>query len=99
MHNQLKKLFHVNFLIICFIIAFAMLSFALITSFPYINGYALQNKNIYKRINKTLKEEHLPTGLPPAFRFQEYYVELNEKTDIDLIIKPDSKKIKVEVIV
>ena len=98
MYNKLKKLFHANFLIICFIIAFVVLSFALITSFPYINGYALQNKNIYKRINKTFKEEHLTIGLPPAFRFQEYYVELHEKTDIDFIIKPDSKKIKVEVV-
>lgn len=98
MYNMLKKLFHPNLLGVYFIIAFAVLAFALVTSFPYINGYALQNKNIYKKINKTLLEEHLTTKLLPAFRFHKYYVELNEKTDIDLIIKPGTKNIKVEVI-
>ncbi|OGI06950.1 MAG: hypothetical protein A3F80_01935 [Candidatus Melainabacteria bacterium RIFCSPLOWO2_12_FULL_35_11] len=83
MYNKFKKLFHPNLLGVYFIIALAVLAFALLTSFPYINGYALQNKSIYKKINKTLLEEHLTTKLLPAFRFHKYYVELNEKTDID----------------
>ena len=98
MENISKKSHIIKLLLVNIFISLLLLIIALWTSFPYIQGYALQNKNIYKRINKTLMEEHLITGLPPAFRFDEYYVELNERTDIDLIVKLAAKKVKVEVI-
>ncbi|MBI3590046.1 MAG: hypothetical protein HY094_01550 [Candidatus Melainabacteria bacterium] len=98
MHNELKKLFHSNLVVIYFIIAFAVLSFALITSLPYIKGFALQTKHYPLKINRTLAQENLTSSLLPAFKFNKYYIELKEKTEIELFITPDSKNIKVEVI-
>ncbi len=98
MYNLVKKIFHPNLLVIYFIVAFAVLLFALVTSFPYIKGDALQTKHYPLKINRTLAQENLTSNLLPAFKFNKYYIELKERAEVELFIIPDSKNIKVEVI-
>lgn len=89
MSYEFKKFYSTNLLLIYLISAIFVLSFALLTSFPYIQTLAL---------NRTLAQEGLSENLLPAFKFSKYYVELKEKSTIELFIKPNSKKIKVEII-
>lgn len=98
MCNEFKKLYSANLLLIYLMIAVFVLSFALLTSFPYIQTLALRGKSVYHKENRTLAQEGLTTNLLPAFKFNKYHIELKERSTIELFIKPDSKKIKVEVV-
>ena len=100
MYKNLKKIFDfdVKLLLVCLIVGFLILSIALITSFPYIRSVALQERGGYRKTERTLAQEELTADLLPAFKFNKYHIELKEKTNIELFLKPDSKNVKLEVI-
>ncbi len=92
MENIPKKILILKLLIINIFISLFILIIALWTSFPYLHV----NSDIKKM--KSSMRIASEENLYPAFRYDRYDIELDEKAEIDLILSPETNIVKVEVI-
>src|SRR3989338_9207717 len=91
MGNISKKLLILKLLVINIFISLFILIIALWTSFPYLHV----NSDIKMKPAMRIASEE---NLYPAFRYDRYDIELDEKAEIDLILSPETNIVKVEVI-
>ncbi|MBI3308518.1 MAG: hypothetical protein HYZ79_04020 [Candidatus Melainabacteria bacterium] len=93
MKNNSKMWLILKLIIINIVISLCILLIALWTSFPYLKVVpqeALDEKNAMRIIEGG--------NIHPAFKYDRYDIELGEKTEIELILKPETNVIRAEVV-
>ena len=91
MKNNSKMWLILKLIIINVVISLCILLIALWTSFPYLRVSPDVRNMAATRI---IEGENIY----PTFRYDRYDIELGEKTEIDLILKPETNVIRAEVV-
>ena len=81
MENIPKKMLILKLLVVNIVISLFILTIALWTSFPYLNvNSGVKNAPAVRKVDAE--------NLYPAFKYDRYDIELDEKAEIDLILSP-----------
>ena len=90
MGNIPKKLLILKLVVVNVFISLFILIIALWTNFPYLHVGSFNKTLLNHKVDKE--------NLYPVFRYDRYDIELNEKTELDVIVGPETSTVKVEVI-